>query len=56
MRAIGVLDDTASGISGEMICDLRGMDGLFIYYAVQSPAQYVGCAARRYLVVDIIQR
>lgn len=34
MRAIGVLDEHGKQVSGEMIRDLQGMDGLFIYYVL----------------------
>jgi hypothetical protein len=32
MRAIGVLDEHGKQITGQMIRELQGMDGLFIYY------------------------
>jgi hypothetical protein len=34
MRAIGVLDEHGAQVSGQMIRELQGMDGLFIYYAL----------------------
>ncbi|HEU4615222.1 MAG TPA: DEAD/DEAH box helicase, partial [Kofleriaceae bacterium] len=34
MRAIGVLDEHGHQVSGQMIRDLQGMDGLFIYYVL----------------------
>ncbi|HEU0034388.1 MAG TPA: DUF3516 domain-containing protein [Kofleriaceae bacterium] len=34
MRAIGVLDEHGKQVSGQMIRDLQGMDGLFIYYVL----------------------
>jgi len=34
MRAIGVLDEHGKQVSGEMIRNLQGMDGLFIYYVL----------------------
>lgn len=34
MRAIGVIDEHGRQISGQMIRDLQGMDGLFIYYVL----------------------
>ena len=34
MRAIGVLDEHGKQVAGEMIRDLQGMDGLFIYYVL----------------------
>jgi hypothetical protein len=34
MRAIGVLDEHGRQVSGEMIRELQGMDGLFIYYVL----------------------
>ncbi len=34
MRAIGVLDQHGVQVSGQMIRELQGMDGLFIYYAL----------------------
>lgn len=34
MKAIGVLDEHGKQVSGQMIRQLQGMDGLFIYYAL----------------------
>ncbi len=34
MRAIGVLDEHGKQVSGQMIRELQGMDGLFIYYVL----------------------
>jgi hypothetical protein len=34
MRAIGVIDEHGHQVSGQMIRDLQGMDGLFIYYVL----------------------
>ena len=34
MRAIGVLDEHGKQVSGEMIRELQGMDGLFIYFVL----------------------
>ncbi|HPH67576.1 MAG TPA: DEAD/DEAH box helicase [Kofleriaceae bacterium] len=34
MRAIGVLDEHGTQVSGQMIRELQGMDGLFIYFAL----------------------
>jgi len=34
MRAIGVLDEHGKQIAGDMIRNLQGMDGLFIYYVL----------------------
>jgi hypothetical protein len=34
MRAIGVLDQHGTQVSGQMIRELQGMDGLFIYFAL----------------------
>jgi superfamily II DNA/RNA helicase len=34
LRAIGVLDEHGTQVSGQMIRELQGMDGLFIYYVL----------------------
>ncbi|HEY0988413.1 MAG TPA: DEAD/DEAH box helicase [Kofleriaceae bacterium] len=34
MKAIGVIDEHGAQIAGQMIRDLQGMDGLFIYYVL----------------------
>jgi superfamily II DNA/RNA helicase len=34
MRAVGVLDEHGAQVKGEMIRQLQGMDGLFIYYVL----------------------
>jgi hypothetical protein len=34
MRAVGVLDEHGKQVAGEMIRELQGMDGLFIYYVL----------------------
>jgi hypothetical protein len=34
MRAIGVIDEHGNQVTGDMIRELQGMDGLFIYYAL----------------------
>ncbi|MDB4953969.1 MAG: box helicase domain protein, partial [Myxococcales bacterium] len=34
MRAIGVLDEHGQQVSGEMIRELQGMDGMFIFYVL----------------------
>src|SRR5262249_46499688 len=34
MKAVGVIDEHGKQIAGQMIRDLQGMDGLFIYYVV----------------------
>jgi hypothetical protein len=34
MRAIGVIDEHGAQIAGQMIRELQGMDGLFIYYVL----------------------
>jgi hypothetical protein len=34
MRAIGVIDEHGQQVTGDMIRELQGMDGLFIYYAL----------------------
>ena len=34
MRALGVLDDHGKQIAGQMIRDLQGIDGLFVYYVL----------------------
>jgi hypothetical protein len=59
MRAIGVLDEHGKQVSGEMIRNLQGMDGLFIYYVLfNHQLEYVELRQLvEYLVDhDIIQR
>jgi hypothetical protein len=34
LKAIGVIDDSGKQIAGQMIRELQGMDGLFIYYVL----------------------
>ena len=34
LKAIGVIDEHGKQVSGEMIRELQGMDGLFIYYVL----------------------
>ncbi len=34
LLALGVTNERGQQITGEMICELRGMDGLFVYYAL----------------------
>jgi hypothetical protein len=34
LRAVGVIDEHGHQVSGQMIRDLQGMDGLFIYYVL----------------------
>ncbi|MBP8805492.1 MAG: DEAD/DEAH box helicase [Kofleriaceae bacterium] len=36
LRAIGVLDDTGRQVSGQMIKELQGMDGLFVYHLLRN--------------------
>lgn len=59
MRAIGVLDEHGHQVSGQMIRDLQGMDGLFIYYVLfNHQLEYVELRQLvEYLIDhDIIQR
>ena len=59
MRAIGVIDEHGQQVSGEMIRELQGMDGLFIYYALfRHQLDYEELRAMvEYLIDnDIIQR
>ncbi len=59
MRAVGVLDEHGHQISGQMIRDLQGMDGLFIYYVLfNHQLEYVELRELvEYLIDhDIIQR
>ena len=59
MRAIGVLDEHGKQVSGQMIRELQGMDGLLIYYVLfQHQLDYVELRQLvEYLVDhDIIQR
>jgi hypothetical protein len=59
MRAIGVLDEHGHQVSGQMIRELQGMDGLFIYYVLfQHQLEYVELRELvEYLIDhDIVQR
>nr|MBA2540166.1 hypothetical protein [Deltaproteobacteria bacterium] len=59
MRAVGVLDEHGKQIAGQMIRELMGMDGLFIYYVLfNHQLEYVELRALvEYLIDhDIIQR
>jgi hypothetical protein len=59
MQAIGVLDEHGTQIGGQMIRELQGMDGLFIYYVLfNHQLEYVELRELvEYLVDhDIIQR
>jgi hypothetical protein len=59
MRAIGVIDEHGRQIAGQMIRDLQGMDGLFIYYVLfNHQLEYVELRELvEYLIDnDIIQR
>jgi superfamily II DNA/RNA helicase len=59
MKAIGVIDEHGTQVSGEMIRNLQGMDGLFIYYVLfNHQLEYVELRQLvEYLVDhDIIQR
>jgi hypothetical protein len=59
MRAIGVLDEHGKQVSGQMIRQLQGMDGLFIYYVLYNhQLDYVELRELvEYLIDhDIIQR
>jgi hypothetical protein len=59
MRAVGVLDEHGAQVSGQMIRELQGMDGLFIYFVLfQHQLEYVELRELvEYLVDhDVIQR
>jgi DEAD/DEAH box helicase len=59
MRAIGVIDEHGQQVSGHMIKDLQGMDGLFIFYVVFNyQLEYEDLRALVELLVDhnVIQR
>ncbi len=59
LRAIGVLDEHGKQIAGDMIRELQGMDGLFIYYVLfNHQLDYIELRALvEYLIDhDIIQR
>lgn len=59
LRAVGVIDEHGRQIAGQMIGKLRGMDGLFIYYALLSEQlEYEGCRELVEFLVDhdVIQR
>jgi hypothetical protein len=59
MRAVGVLDEHGKQVRGEMIRQLQGMDGLFIYYVLfNHQLEYVELRQLvEYLVDhDIVQR
>jgi hypothetical protein len=59
MRAIGVLDEHGQQVSGQMIRELQGMDGLLIYYVLfNHQLEYVELRELvEYLIDhDIIQR
>ncbi|MGE5181683.1 MAG: DEAD/DEAH box helicase [Acidobacteriota bacterium] len=59
LRAIGVLDEHGKQVSGQMIRDLQGMDGLFIYYVLfNHQLEYVELRELvEYLIDhDVIQR
>ena len=59
MRAIGVLDEHGHQVSGEMIRELQGMDGLLIFYILfNHQLEYVELRELvEYLIDhDIIQR
>jgi hypothetical protein len=59
MRAVGVLDEHGHQVSGQMIRELQGMDGLFIYYALfHHQLEYVELRElAEYLIDhDIVQR
>lgn len=59
MKAIGVIDEHGKQIAGQMIRDLQGMDGLFIYYVLfNHQLEYVELRQLvEYLIDhDVIQR
>jgi hypothetical protein len=59
MQAIGVLDERGTQVSGQMIRDLQGMDGLFIYFVLfNHQLEYIELRQLvEYLIDhDIIQR
>jgi hypothetical protein len=53
MKAIGVIDEHGAQISGQMIKELQGMDGLFIYYVLfNHQLEYEDLRALVELLVD----
>jgi len=59
MQAIGVLDEHGKQVSGQMIRELQGMDGLFIYYVLfNHQLEYVELRQLVEFLIDhdIIQR
>jgi hypothetical protein len=53
MKAIGVIDEHGQQISGQMIKELQGMDGLFIYYVLfNHQLEYEDLRALVELLVD----
>ena len=59
LRAIGVIDEHGAQISGEMIGQLQGLDGMFIYYLMMNhQLDYADCRALVEFLIDhnVIQR
>lgn len=59
LRAIGVVDEHGNQIAGEMIGQLQGLDGMFIYYLVMNhQLDYEDCRTLVEFLVDhqVIQR
>ena len=53
LRAMGIVDEHGQQIAGKMINSLRGLDGLFVYYALQAAdLDYVKCRELIELCVD----
>lgn len=53
MQAIGVLDAHGAQVEGEMIGELSGMDGLFVYYVLMNhQLDYEDCRALVELMID----
>jgi len=59
LRAIGVIDEHGKQVAGEMISQLHGMDGLFLYYAFMNHQfEYDDCRELVEFLIDhdVIQR
>lgn len=59
MRALGILDEHGRQVAGQMIRQLQGIDGVFVYYVLfHEQLDYVDCRALlEYLVDhDVVQR
>lgn len=59
LRAVGVVDEHGQQVAGELIGDLQGLDGLFIYFVLMhEQLDYLDCRALvEYLIDhDVIQK